>query len=1426
MSNRRSHFVHRFQTLPSALAGVSVSRRLLALAAVLALLALALQPPAAQAQTVTEEVWSSTLSIKSLGSDLINGCSDASQGAKCTDGLTDNSFEYDGTTYNVTYLFVRSNGQLVLELSTAPTTAIISNLTLNIGDTAFTLSSRTSLSGSRFTWTNSGLSWTADTDVDVTLTVEITPPDDVVVVPRDWLLIPSGVGDGQQFRLLFLTSTTRTGSSTGIDTYNLFVQNRAAAGSEGIREYNSGFRVVGSTASVDARDNTVTTYTQEDKGVPIYWVKGKKVADDYADFYDGSWDSEQPRDEFGNVPTLPSGNSQYVALTGSNKDGTSISTGPLGHSIRVRVGTLGETTSISPSPLSTDRSESPTASFPFYGLSQIFQVEGSSLFLPGDLPPLLPGVLPEPIDPPPLVVVPSGWALIPDGLGTGSRFRLLFVTQELYTAESSDIADYNGRVRFNAGRGHAALTAYAGGFRAVGSTASVHAVANTATTFSDANPGVPIYWVKGRKVADDYADFYDGTWDEEKYGRDQKGRALSRFTRRGLETSGVWTGIRVGHELGTSQVVMGLPNKDPGDYVGLSAAGPLSSNLPGDGEPDGQGGDLDFAPFYGLSQVFEVGDPATADLPKVPTKPLNPSVATCYVHSWQVTNDNDTPDDDTDDTTETRRRGIPLLLTWDSPASDADESDGIPRSYFYNPYVEVSTDGGGTWEFADGSNATTDQLSYALPYYPVGETFQFRLWAGNANGHGPPSQPVSVTIPRCSGIWSVDVTVTNHATFAGVFGYGSAYPNSSITDATFEHNNVQYTVTQLLNGPSDGAVALILDPKPASAEEVAGLRLHIGDEDPLLLSDAYPTGSGTAIEWDQENAFNTANTPFSDGATLRVRITSGTVPTLTIEAEESAVEFLDYSTRRVSPQWAVFQVSRTNTGPWLYPLEFKMTWLQAESVGLPPGPREWTFGVGNPTRTRIHELYFDEHWTSGTDCAQETCDIPTEVTYRLEECPECGYVLGEAREATVTVTSALPQVVEEENTRPPTAQFLFQDPQGYHGGAGETFSLRLEFSEAVSMTPEGLEQALAVTNATIEAVSRVDGRSDLWEVRLTPESEVVVTALLSSSTDCEAPGAVCTADGRVLAHAVGTAIPGPPNSRATGAPAISGREHVEETLTADTSAIADADGLENAVFTYQWIRNDGTSDEDIPDANGPSYTLTGEDQGNTIKVRVSFTDDEDGEESLTSDPTGEVAAKLNNLATGAPTISGIVQLGETLTADTSGIDDEDRLTNTVFSYQWIRSYGGDDTEIAGATGPTYTLTIDDGASAIKVVVSFTDDAGNDETLTSEPTGAFAPGPGPLAAFMVVEANRFPVTELETLVDGGTLVLDNPATGKYAIRVDPDPGHAYYGDIHRVELDLDGPKTSTGPGASLPTRCTGTTDTATSLARTCRWGTTH
>ncbi len=200
------------------------------------------------------------------------------------------------------------------------------------------------------------------------------------------------------------------------------------------------------------------------------------------------------------------------------------------------------------------------------------------------------------------------------------------------------------------------------------------------------------------------------------------------------------------------------------------------------------------------------------------------------------------------------------------------------------------------------------------------------------------------------------------------------------------------------------------------------------------------------------------------------------------------------------------------------------------------------------------------------------------------------------------------------------------------------------------------------------------------------------------------------------------------NSPATGAPTISGTAQVDETLTADTSGIIDADGLTNVSYSYQWIANDGSTDTDIENATAATYTLVTADEGKTIKVRVSFTDDRGYEETLTSAATATVAGRPNAPATGAPTISGTAQVDETLTADTSGIIDADGLTNVSYSYQWIANDGSTDTDIENATAATYTLVTADEGKTIKVRVSFTDDRGYEETLTSAATATVAGRP--------------------------------------------------------------------------------------------------
>ena len=77
-----------------------------------------------------------------------------------------------------------------------------------------------------------------------------------------------------------------------------------------------------------------------------------------------------------------------------------------------------------------------------------------------------------------------------------------------------------------------------------------------------------------------------------------------------------------------------------------------------------------------------------------------------------------------------------------------------------------------------------------------------------------------------------------------------------------------------------------------------------------------------------------------------------------------------------------------------------------------------------------------------------------------------------------------------------------------------------------------------------------------------------------------------------------------------------------ELLTADVSGIMDDDGLDRAAFAYQW-QADGV---DIPGETLNCYTPDDADEGKTISVRVTFTDDAGHEESFTSTATAAVVA--------------------------------------------------------------------------------------------------------------------------------------------------------------------------------------------------------
>ena len=161
------------------------------------------------------------------------------------------------------------------------------------------------------------------------------------------------------------------------------------------------------------------------------------------------------------------------------------------------------------------------------------------------------------------------------------------------------------------------------------------------------------------------------------------------------------------------------------------------------------------------------------------------------------------------------------------------------------------------------------------------------------------------------------------------------------------------------------------------------------------------------------------------------------------------------------------------------------------------------------------------------------------------------------------------------------------------------------------------------------------------------------------------------------------------------------------------------------------VSPDGSSWSDLVADTGSTdtaYAHMGLDPATTRHYRVSAINAVGTSNASDSDDT--TTASTNTAPTGAPTITGTAEVGETLTAVTTGIMDDDGLTSPTYTYQWIR-VDGTEADIAAANSSTYTLGDADLGTTLKVKVTFDDDLGHTETLTSAATatvGAVATAP--------------------------------------------------------------------------------------------------
>ena len=214
---------------------------------------------------------------------------------------------------------------------------------------------------------------------------------------------------------------------------------------------------------------------------------------------------------------------------------------------------------------------------------------------------------------------------------------------------------------------------------------------------------------------------------------------------------------------------------------------------------------------------------------------------------------------------------------------------------------------------------------------------------------------------------------------------------------------------------------------------------------------------------------------------------------------------------------------------------------------------------------------------------------------------------------------------------PPLTASAHDVPASHDGSAAFTFELHFSETPNDGFSYKTLrDHAFTATGGEVVKARRLErGKNVRWEITVQPSGNAGVTVALPATTDCSSQGAICTGDGRKLSSALEVSVPGPEassqqsqqqNSAATGAPAITGTARVGETLTANTTGIADSDGLTRATFAYQWLADDA----DITDATGSTYTPAAIDAGKAIIVEVSFTDDAGNAETLTSAATAAV----------------------------------------------------------------------------------------------------------------------------------------------------------------------------------------------------------
>ena len=546
------------------------------------------------------------------------------------------------------------------------------------------------------------------------------------------------------------------------------------------------------------------------------------------------------------------------------------------------------------------------------------------------------------------------------------------------------------------------------------------------------------------------------------------------------------------------------------------------------------------------------------------------------------------------------------LLAWHAPASGG----GVDiEKYQYR----ASADGGGTWnpdwtnipDGADAGSSTRDERSYTVMGLANGTVHRLEVRAVNAEGAGAGANAsVTPVASACAApdlgerreVWTGLVSVGSNGTF---YGYDGSR-GGSLDDRNVEFGAYRFTIDGAFHstqGAYNGALYVSTTAYVAN-EPRHKMIVHVCDE-------AFPYRESTGVDFSTNHRkWFYANQDWSEVSTRRLRLSippnnpATGLPTISgtarvgqvLTANASAIADVDGLPDVSAFAWQWMRVDGRN---------------QADIDGATGSTyRPVAADAGKQVKVRV----------SFTD------KLGGEESAISEVYPNPGTI---AANAAPTGADRTVTVAEDEPYTFGASEFEFTDAD-----ADALAGVKITALPAAGKGTLELNEAAVVADQVVAA-------SDLGGLVYTPPANANGTPY-ASFTFKVSDGASESASAYTMTVAV-TAV----NDPATGAPTISGTARVGEELTAQAIAIADVDGLpEASTFAWQWLRVDGGREADIDGATGSTYRLVAEDTGKQVRVRVSFTDLDGTEESLTS------AAYPSSGSVGQSLACGAADLGE------------------------------------------------------------------------------------------------------------------------------------------------------------------------------------